>query len=53
MEWKIGNNSTYKSKIEEKEGIYLAWGNLDTMADGYGFLRDTNVKKISMFQLHR
>lgn len=32
-------------KIEEKEGIYLAWGNLDTMADGYGFLRDTNVKK--------
>ncbi|MEG0300804.1 transcription termination factor Rho [Cetobacterium sp.] len=33
------------SSITSKEGLYLAWGNLDVMADGYGFLRNTNVEK--------
>lgn len=31
--------------IEAKEGMHLAWGNLEVMADGYGFLRNTNVEK--------
>ncbi|MGL5918086.1 MAG: transcription termination factor Rho [Cetobacterium sp.] len=31
--------------INGKEGIYLAWGSLEVMADGYGFLRNTNVEK--------
>ncbi|MGL5000375.1 MAG: transcription termination factor Rho [Cetobacterium sp.] len=31
--------------VEAKEGIYLAWGSLEVMADGYGFLRNTNVEK--------
>ena len=34
-----------KNKVTEEDGLYLAWGNLDVMADGYGFLRDTNVEK--------
>jgi len=31
--------------IDAKEGMHLAWGNLEVMADGYGFLRNTNVEK--------
>ncbi|MGL4425548.1 MAG: transcription termination factor Rho [Cetobacterium sp.] len=31
--------------INGKDGIYLAWGSLEVMADGYGFLRNTNVEK--------
>ena len=31
--------------METKEGMHLAWGNLEVMADGYGFLRNTNVEK--------
>ncbi|MGL4403877.1 MAG: transcription termination factor Rho [Fusobacteriaceae bacterium] len=27
------------------EGMSLGWGNLNVLADGYGFLRDTNVGK--------
>lgn len=32
------------SSKEEKE-IFIAWGNLEVMADGYGFLRNTSVEK--------
>ena len=31
--------------IAAKDGMHLAWGNLEVMADGYGFLRNTNVEK--------
>lgn len=31
--------------MEKKDDLLLAWGNLDVMADGYGFLRNTNVEK--------
>lgn len=31
--------------FQSNEGIALGWGNLNVMADGYGFLRDTNVGK--------
>lgn len=31
--------------MEKREDLILAWGNLDVMADGYGFLRNTNVEK--------
>ncbi|WP_297598116.1 transcription termination factor Rho [uncultured Cetobacterium sp.] len=34
-----------EESIASKDGLYLAWGNLDVMADGYGFLRNTNVEK--------
>lgn len=34
-----------RETIDSKEGLYLAWGNLDVMADGYGFMRNTNVEK--------
>nr|WP_307774477.1 transcription termination factor Rho [uncultured Cetobacterium sp.] len=58
------SNRTKKSELiqlinetmESREGLYLAWGNLDVMADGYGFLRNTNVEKdvyVSASQIRR
>lgn len=31
--------------IEEKEGLDIAWGSLEVLPDGYGFLRNTSVEK--------
>ncbi|MDY4005253.1 MAG: transcription termination factor Rho [Fusobacterium varium] len=31
--------------IEEKEGVDIAWGSLEVLPDGYGFLRNTSVEK--------
>ncbi|MGL5542842.1 MAG: transcription termination factor Rho [Fusobacteriaceae bacterium] len=31
--------------FQANEGMSLGWGNLNVLADGYGFLRDTNVGK--------
>ncbi|MGL5963883.1 MAG: transcription termination factor Rho [Fusobacteriaceae bacterium] len=31
--------------FQENEGMALGWGRLNVLADGYGFLRDTNVGK--------
>ena len=30
---------------EEKEGLDIAWGSLEVLPDGYGFLRNTSVEK--------
>lgn len=30
---------------KKEEGVCVAWGNLEVMADGYGFLRNTNIEK--------
>ncbi len=32
-------------KIRETEGYTIAWGKIEVFADGYGFLRETNVEK--------
>lgn len=37
--------------FNQNEGFVLADGVLDIMADGYGFLRETSVEKIFIFQL--
>ena len=45
-----------KSYYEEAEGHTIAWGTLDVMMDGYGFLRETSVEKdiyISASQIRR
>lgn len=45
-----------KGYFEEEEGMTLGWGRLDILADGYGFLRDTNVGKdiyVSASQIKR
>ena len=42
--------------IEDKEATDIAWGSLDVLADGYGFLRNTNVEKdvyVSASQIRR
>lgn len=31
--------------IQEKEGMDIAWGTLEVLPDGYGFLRNTSVEK--------
>lgn len=31
--------------IDEKEGLDIAWGSLEVLPDGYGFLRNTSVEK--------
>ena len=31
--------------VEEKEGLDIAWGSLEVLPDGYGFLRNTSVEK--------
>ena len=44
------------SYYEELEGHAIAWGTLDVMMDGYGFLRETSVEKdvyISASQIRR
>lgn len=44
------------SYYEELEGHTIAWGTLDVMMDGYGFLRETSVEKdvyISASQIRR
>ena len=45
-----------REDIEGKENTDIAWGSLDVMADGYGFLRGTNVEKdiyVSASQIKR
>lgn len=45
-----------REDIEGKENTDIAWGSLDIMADGYGFLRGTNVEKdiyVSASQIKR
>lgn len=42
--------------IEEKEGLDIAWGSLEVLPDGYGFLRNTSVEKdvyVSASQVRR
>lgn len=42
--------------FDEEEGHTIAWGTLDVMMDGYGFLRETNVEKdiyVSASQVRR
>lgn len=42
--------------FQSNEGIALGWGSLNIMADGYGFLRETNVGKdiyVSASQIKR
>ncbi|MEG0397783.1 MAG: transcription termination factor Rho [Cetobacterium sp.] len=42
--------------LESKELTDIAWGSLDVLADGYGFLRGTNVEKdvyVSASQIRR
>ena len=34
-----------ETDIEEKEGLDSAWGSLEVLPDGYGFLRNTSVEK--------
>ena len=34
-----------EKEIEEKEGLDIAWGSLEVLPDGYGFLRNTSVEK--------
>ena len=34
-----------EADINSRDGASIAWGNLEVMADGYGFLRNTNIEK--------
>lgn len=45
-----------KEYLESKEATDIAWGSLEVLADGYGFLRNTNVEKdvyVSASQIRR
>lgn len=45
-----------KEYLDGKEATDIAWGSLDVLADGYGFLRNTNVEKdvyVSASQIRR